>query len=874
MVAHTHWDREWYSTLEAYRSRLVQVIDDLIELLKEQPSFEYFLLDGQVALLDDYLAIRPEQTAVLSGLIGAGRLHAGPWYVLMDEFCVSGETIWRNLQLGLSKARSFGCNSFTGYLPDMFGHAAQMPQILSQAGLDHAVVWRGVPSEVDRTGFWWIAPDGSSVRAEYLPVGYANGAFLPRAGEDLLRRIAAHEAEIAALLPDESWPMLLMNGGDHLEPQPWMPSALSETNSAQDRYRFEQTSLSAYLASAPTTDLPEVTGELRSGSRANLLLGVGSTRVDIKMAAAAAEHSLEKVAEPLAAVWLPPDLWPTDLVDDAWMAVIRNSAHDSICACSADAVSRAVRARYDSASALAGAVTERALSIAGVATADIGSVIVNPLPADRAGVVEIVVSGSELPLGAQLIEEIPAARETRTGKGADLGRLLGELSADGLLGTRGLGSDAVLSSDDAGVTLTVKQDDSLRARPEMAAVMAEARAQAGAAKDRPLTMILERAPALRVAIRTPSIPGFGWAVWRPADLAVPPVRAGDGWLENGIVRVEIDHADGTFSLNGSTGQNRIINEGDEGDTYTFSPVGPGVSIPTEVQIESLEAGPVRGQIRVRRRFEWPLRVDRGLRTGCETVEVVSDIDVRAGEHLVRVTTSFENRCRDHRVRTLFPLSVPADWSLAETAFGAVRRPADGYGGGPHEVGVPMFPSRRFVQAGDLTIVHDGLIEYELIDGGSTLALTLLRAVGTLSKPAPPYRPNAAGPALAVPDAQLPGRHQVRYAVAVGSHDPWQLADEAWTPLFVVPSTGTGRLPPSGSRLKVEGGAQVSSLRRVDGHLELRMFNPSDQPVDVGIPGYAGALVDLTGREVGRWNGGFELPPYRIATARLDAVSLD
>ena len=63
-----------------------------------------------------------------------------------------------------------------GYLPDMFGHVAQMPQILRRAGLADAVVWRGVPAAIDRHAFRWEAPDGSWVRAEYLPSGYGNAA--------------------------------------------------------------------------------------------------------------------------------------------------------------------------------------------------------------------------------------------------------------------------------------------------------------------------------------------------------------------------------------------------------------------------------------------------------------------------------------------------------------------------------------------------------------------------------------------------------------------------------------------------------------------------------------------------------------------------
>ena len=65
-----------------------------------------------------------------------------------------------------------------GYLPDMFGHIAQMPQILRLAGIETAVVWRGVPAAVDFHRFVWEGLDGSTVVAEYLPAGYGNAAYL------------------------------------------------------------------------------------------------------------------------------------------------------------------------------------------------------------------------------------------------------------------------------------------------------------------------------------------------------------------------------------------------------------------------------------------------------------------------------------------------------------------------------------------------------------------------------------------------------------------------------------------------------------------------------------------------------------------------
>ncbi|MDQ1428854.1 MAG: 2-O-(6-phospho-alpha-D-mannosyl)-D-glycerate hydrolase, partial [Acidimicrobiaceae bacterium] len=202
VVPHTHWDREWYLPFQAFRMGLVEVLDRFLPLLESDAAFDRFLLDGQMAVVDDYLALRPHAEEQLRRLAATGRLAMGPWYVLMDEFCVSGETIVRDLQLGLEKAAAYGGAMAVGYLPDMFGHVAQMPQILRLAGFEHAVVWRGVPAAVDRTAFWWTAPDGSTVRAEYLPVGYGNGAAVPDDAKALLRRIQAHERELGELLLD------------------------------------------------------------------------------------------------------------------------------------------------------------------------------------------------------------------------------------------------------------------------------------------------------------------------------------------------------------------------------------------------------------------------------------------------------------------------------------------------------------------------------------------------------------------------------------------------------------------------------------------------------------------------------------------------
>ena len=121
-----------------------------------------------------------------------------------------------------------------GYLPDMFGHVAQMPQILRLAGLEHAVVWRGVPSSIDRTAFWWEAPDGSRVRAEYLYGSYSNGRDIPDDASQLVARARGYELELGDARLDGGG-MLLMNGSDHLLPQSWLGRVVDDANDATRR---------------------------------------------------------------------------------------------------------------------------------------------------------------------------------------------------------------------------------------------------------------------------------------------------------------------------------------------------------------------------------------------------------------------------------------------------------------------------------------------------------------------------------------------------------------------------------------------------------------------------------------------------------------
>ena len=137
LVSHTHWDRAWYVTFQEYRIRLVQLIDRLLDILESQPDFTY-MLDGQMSVLEDYLEVRPQRKAELQALTQSGRVQVGPWYVLADEYLVSPEALIRNMMLGHQMGEDYGGVMKIGYVPDGFGHIAQLPQILKGFDIDNA----------------------------------------------------------------------------------------------------------------------------------------------------------------------------------------------------------------------------------------------------------------------------------------------------------------------------------------------------------------------------------------------------------------------------------------------------------------------------------------------------------------------------------------------------------------------------------------------------------------------------------------------------------------------------------------------------------------------------------------------------------------
>jgi mannosylglycerate hydrolase len=921
IVPHTHWDREWYLPFQVFRLRLVGLIDGLLDAMNRDPRIR-FTLDGQLATVDDYLEVRPEREPDVRRFVAEGRLAVGPWLILMDEFLVSGETIVRNLELGIRRAEALGRAMPVGYLPDMFGHIAQMPQILRRAGIGHAVVWRGVPSVIDRHAFRWTAPDGSTVRTEYLLGGYGNARDVFTADDPagVTRKVGLYVDSVAGVFDGD--PVLAMYGEDHSLPRDDYGDLVDGVNATADGpYRLAVGTLSDYLAEtagdeAATGRLAEWRGELRSSARANVLMGVVSHRLDVRAAAGRAERVLERVAEPLIA--LHGTVWPERLLELAWRRVIEDSAHDSICACSIDPVVDQVLVRFAEAEQIGRGLVGGLLADVGRRTPRDGSVILNPSPTGRADLVELVAVVPETVAAPAL--ELADGRRVPTQEIGRVPTLIAdlEMAADelpGFIGTRAharelyqlqMNGYRLADGPDGRRVLTLLVDE-VADPPELdhdelkTAIFAAARADGS----RPWRFRIEAAPRRRLLARVP-VPALGWTTVRVVDadageLDVEPVAVGSRRLANGRLTVEVA-ADGTLTVENDgrrlVGVGRLVDGGDAGDFYNYGPPGTDrvVEGPHLVDVAPSAGGPLSGRLEVRRTYDWPVGLDdddpawpersrRSERTAA--VEVTTSVELRAGEPFVRLAVTFDNPAVDHRLRFHIPLPEPATRSFAEGQFAVVERGLT-MEAGHGEVALPTFPAHGWLAAGGAAVLLDHILEYELVGEADRreLALTLLRATGRISRNLHPWRAEPAGPILDGPGGQRLGPNRVTFAILPfeGTWEPAGVGDaaEAYRNPFVVgPGSGPRVLAlASGAGLRIDGrGVRLSALRRRDGWLELRLLAATDRPTMATVSGpfRAGREADLLGRPGAALPVGpsgelrLDLGPWELRTVQLGPV---
>jgi mannosylglycerate hydrolase len=886
VVAHTHWDREWYEPFQRFRLRLVALLDDVFDRMAADPR-QRFTLDGQMAAVDDYLEVRPHRRPQIEKLVRNGQLSVGPWQILLDEFLCSGENVVRNLERGLRRAEELGAALPVGYLPDMFGHIAQMPQILAGAGLAHACVFRGVPARVDRHAFAWVAPDGTAIRTEYMPGGYGNAAALVEAPGQLAQRAADLSEFLSAWRgPKDTGPMLAMYGSDHTAPDAALPTLLG---SAGVPVRLG--TLAEYFAPQPTDvdGLQEIHGELRSHARANILPGVISVRTHLKRAMGRAERAVERYAEPLAAVWHDGHPSLDGFLDMAWSRLIDCSCHDSVTGCGCDETAVQVAARLAEADQLGRAVCDLAGARLAAAVPRNGYVVFNPTPAQRTSLVTVDIEAAEAlrtgdgdVIAVQPIAQAPTLLADEEFTAADLPKALRRIHGTELYGLN------ITSWDLAPGSLTFH----VARHGNPAFDVADIRRAIDATDHNGLWRVrIEAQPRITVAAMV-TVPPLGHASIQPADqpATVPAgVTVRGRTLDNGLLGIEVAD-DGTLSLTAEHGRTdgigRIVDGGDVGDSYNYAAPATDSVIdrPIDVRVTAVATGPLLGVLEIQRDYAWPTRasIDAGMRSD-ETlpVTVTTRAELRAGEPFVRLRVTFDNQHDDHRVRLQLPLRRRAAASYAEGQYAVVERGLTAEGGGG-EYPLPTFPASGWVAAGGIAALLTQPTEYEVDADGEELGLTLLRSIGMLSRNQHALRDEPAGPQLPTPEAQCHGMQTVDLAVLPYAGEWHQAgivtAAEAYRHEFLAfPGTAPAHsaLPTATMGVRVEGEGVVTTSVRPRGEMvEVRFVAQTPvatQAIVTAADVRAAWLVDLRGQvlsELSTSDMRIPLRPWQIATVRL------
>ncbi|ELJ8293029.1 alpha-mannosidase [Enterobacter roggenkampii] len=725
VIAHTHWDQEWYFTRQDSMVLASYNFADVIDTLERDPAYSCYHLDGQMAVVEDFLAINPDYRARLETLVKEKRIFVGPWYTQTDTYNVHGESIIRNLKYGIFAARALGHAMQVGYLPDTFGHNAQMPTILQGCNIDNIVFWRGIDHDrqAKSSQFLWRAPSGATVIACAMAFGYGAAKNMRSDASHLQGKIfpMVNLLRSRAGIND----LLLPCGGDQVCIDPALPEILQVASArSPDGDRYVISSLERYvdILRAQREQFEGWEGELKSPRYTRIHKTIGSVRYDIKKKNDEVEQFILRQLEPTIAMARHQGITVNlSVVDTLWKKLLRSHAHDSIGGCNSDTTNRDILHRLEQTEQLCHSLWNLVVkTLAAACAQENGLLIFNPLGTptqrvvittlySRADNIALTYQGQPIPFDVLKRDILPGGTAI-------------SLSAEGECET-------------------------------------------------PLP------PYYRwhVAVKTPILPPVGYLSVNVKDDPAPfqqQKQAKGSEIENAHYRLTL--IDGMLTLHDKR-SGRCISSffaledcADAGDSYDFSPLAGDT--PTRCDqftlVDCLKT-PLVEKLIVEATLLLPpdlagrqenARTPLSLRLACE---------LRDHDPNLYVDSSLENSHCDHRLRLLINSDIHTRHAIASQPFAIIEREtgchAEEWQEHYREMPVDIETSEGIIavaQAGKALVVNSrGMKEFQIIgDAPATVALTLFKSTGVLGRSDLDWRPGRASginnTVVETPDAQL------------------------------------------------------------------------------------------------------------------------
>jgi len=792
LISHTHWDREWYKPFQYFNVKLHYLFESLFELFEREESFKHFMLDGQMLMIEDYLTTHPHQATKIKRYVEEGRLIIGPWYSQPDEFAPDAEALVRNLLYGINMAKQFGPYMKVGYLPDSFGHNAQIPQILKGFKIDNACVMRGVPvNNLKQTEFIWESLNGDKVLAVALPKGYSNGMFLPLQEEQIKIRIQQAIKDLKKYGNNKTF--LIMNGVDHQFPQKQLLAFLSKEKNGNIEYYHS--TLEDYIKDIKKDNhiLTTIKGELITPVTNRVHTSIASSRMNQKKVNREVEQLLTHRVEPLLTyAWALGANYPKELVDQAWKLLLQNQAHDSIGGCCTDEVHHEMDQRFNDIKNL-GTSLWKAHSRA------IASLFSASSP-------KLFVFNDALVKGKQIV------------------------TAD---------------------VYTIMKDFVLRANHQTVPYVVEKVEIIDVAEFSIWSLYLETpCPAYKTTITFELDFNFNYG-YKEIDIYESEKQENNFYqtTENHVFENKYSlltvYENGSFDLFDKATKktykklNQFEDCGDAGDSYNYSPVLNDTLVTSKTiknQRMKVKETFFKTEITINFEIDTPNRLvnnDKNRSKKTTAVKYETTIIMYPNYQRIDVITNIDNTVKDHRIRVLFPSDIVTSHSFAEVQFGVIKRPIkiDEFIWKKEkwaEKPLPIYAMQRFVGLSDntnsLVVLNKGLTEYEIYEEDNTIALTLFRGFGMMGKADLLVRPGRpSGVCKSTPDAQMLGRVTSEYSVLIqnGELNTTEITREA-VKYNANPLTVQNELPINNIYEKFGNLKELFNIERLQDKIALKM----------------------------------------------------